>query len=381
MCLGVAIDAPFQSCSPGLEDWSGIVAIQSNCPNNNDQIATGFLLGPRLLMTTRDALVDTDTGQDCPATVFQITTGTRARIAGSTPVQIANSQSSTDIVLVLLAAPLTGYYFALSSTSPAHDDLVRTPETPGALTSARVTGHESLSGVSVLETQGDADAIDEGEPILNANNKVVSVAQWREGATSLSVDLPDIADGNPTQFCFGEAARIASTICPSGGRTPTLLSRASPPPVCGGTAATPPFTTCPDPSSVPTDAQSSTPSSTPTSGSTPSQKPELSCWISDSTVLTAPPITSFPDTSTSLVFDWQLTRALPTGTTATMTLTAPGGTVTALPAYGVAGQTWPPALSADAVALPTAPVADGTWTLNVTFSTGATCSASATADS
>ena len=290
-------------------------------------------------------------------------------------VQAASVHASTDIALAVLSAPLEGHYFSLSHRSASRGQVVHALDYVDALPDASDRGQvvnqltsDSIRqlGVKVRLASGTA-----GGPIINANNEVVGIAQvWSSNDTSVvwSVDLPSIIEGTPSQLCFGEAVGQSSTICPAGaGPRSTLLARDAAPEVCGAYAADPPFTIC---ASDQTGDPVAAPVTAPGAAALP-PAPLIDCWMSTYNSLGAPNVSQLSDTASTLFFQWHITRSPPSGTTGSITVTPPGGAATTLSTTPFVAPGW------SSIKVPwdiTGPVQDGTWTYNLTLSTGGSCS-------
>lgn len=368
LCAGFTIDMPFEDCPANADDLTGVVQLEARCPKSGTVGGSAFLLGPRLVMTARSLLIDADTGASCKATVSQLLTSKSARISRWMGVRVAGSEASTDIALAVLATPLAGYHFTISAVSPTAGQTVHLLNylvgLPGPSNKARVAKLLTTNDVRQLKIPIKLVGADWGGPIVNTSNQVVGVTQW--GSTTvadlLSVDLASLTAGDPTQFCFGDAAGQSSTICPGLGASSTaLLGRDTAPELCGTTVSDPPFSVC----------QAAGASAAPSI---------VQCWVSaDKTPDSSTQVDQVSDVYPALYFHIQLSAPGTAATTHTITITSPDGTTTTLVTNVSVGP-----LGSDFYSGPltwnhqTGHVADGVWTYRVTLSSGGSCSASFT---
>jgi len=369
ICAGLTIDLPFDDCPKFADDATGVVHLSAQCPKAGAEGGSGFLLGPRLVMTARSVLIDPDTAANCPTTAVQTLTGKSVRVVRWMGLQIAGSNTSTDIALAILASPLQGYHFAISPVSPEPGQTVHVlnyilgfPET---FNKAHVVKLPTENGVRQIEVGLRLVAGDGGGPIVNAHNQVVGLTQW--GSTTvanlLSVDLANITDGDPTQLCFGDAWAQVSTICLPGKHSqPATFVRDTTPEICGSVASDPPFSLC----------QFAGASASPTI---------TSCWVSaDTSPDSSDQVTQVSDVYPAVYFHAQLAEPGTSETTESLAITSPDGTVTNLVtnrSIGPVGANfWNGPLGWNHGA--TGHVADGVWTYKMTLSSGATCSATFT---
>jgi hypothetical protein len=92
-------------------DSSGMLKITVVCGHKAHQYGSGFLLGPKLMMTARHVLVDPITGKSCTATAKQDGTRKAVRIVRWMAIRDTRSSSATDIAIGVLATPVTGTTF------------------------------------------------------------------------------------------------------------------------------------------------------------------------------------------------------------------------------------------------------------------------------
>jgi hypothetical protein len=235
-------------------DASGMLKFDVSC-KAGEQYGSGFLLGPRLVMTARHVLVD-GSGKSCPATVVQEGTHARARIVRWMAIRDKAAKAPTDLAIAVLDAPLTGYDFSIAASAPRVGELVIALgyglAQPLSLNQGHIrkllTSHHVRLLTMLLSQQHGAS----GGPILDASGQVIGVGQYGVFGLAESVDLARLVHGNPDQLCFGVAAGETGTIC--AGRKPAteLLDRDGRPAACvGGFAADLPFSACPPPSTGP----------------------------------------------------------------------------------------------------------------------------------
>jgi hypothetical protein len=234
ICLAVAfggVVGSSRAASPGevfTSDSSGMVQAVSVC-RSGTYVASGFLVGPRLMITALHVLEDVNgNGSECATTVTQEGTGHKARVTRWARYYSSASKDvrTTDFAVALLNAPLRGYYFHLSRSSPR----------PGQ----RVIGLGYSLGEGLSLNQGQvAYAISyrqvpelvlnllgakgsSGGPILNEAGQVVGLTQ--RGSTSSSsstiesLDLARFIGGDPSTLCQGVATAVSSTLCHRGAR-------------------------------------------------------------------------------------------------------------------------------------------------------------------
>jgi V8-like Glu-specific endopeptidase len=356
-CVGIALDLPFENgCPMYADDLRGMVQLTSKCPKT--WLGTGFLLGPRLVMTARSELIDPDTGAQCTTTVLPFGSLKPVRVEKWMAVQVPDPLTSTDVAIAVLATPVKGYYFMLGATSPKAGQilhsLTRLYPLPSSHNKARVVKGIKANGIRVLELSGGLQDGGGGGPIVDASNEVVGVAQWGSTTKTLGIDLPRLTQGDPTHLCFGDAKGLPSSICPALAGAPVVLAQDAPVQICNGHAAVPPYTTCP---AVVSD-----------------------CWLSsaDSADKTLT-VTQLADTDTTGVYFMQQLAYQPSnGTTLAVNVKTPAGTVDAL-AFGPVPETksQTPLLVAGPLRLDklAATFNDGTYTVTVTASDGSNCSA------
>jgi hypothetical protein len=357
VCVGFTLLPPFEGpCPMYADDITGVVEIKSQC--TKEWTGSGFLLGPRLLMTDRAILTDPVTGADCRSSVLPIGATRPVRIVRWTAVQTSGPFSATGVALAVLGAPIKGFHFNLSPTSPRPGEPVHELTSafgfPATINQGRVAGRLTLNGLRIFEVNASA-AGGAGGPIVDANNNVVGVIQWGSKKKTLAVDLASlVAKGDTSWFCYGDAKGLASTVCPGLAGDLSPFGSEGPVQVCGGQAADPPFSNCP---------------------------PLLTdCWVTltnNGDKSTA--VTQVTESNASGVYLILALRAEPAkGTTMSVDLISPYGVSTANPIFTVpVGSEAQPQfyipLNLDNT--PSA-VRDGTWKVTTILSDSSTCSTS-----
>jgi hypothetical protein len=352
-----------------------MVQVKSRCSSIGVNAGSGFLLGPRVVMTARHVLVDPSKGTPCVATVVQDGTRKVANVKRWMAIRIASSKAPTDIAIAILDEPLDGYNFTLSPTSPKPGQLVLAlgyalgqplSLNQGHVSILPTTNKVRLLVLDLLETHGAS-----GGPIVNSNGEVVGVNQAvvKSGQVQ-SVDLAHMAHGDPTQFCFGVATGQASTICSAHKPAHAFLSRDGRPKVCYGYAILLPFQGCP----TLTATQTPTTSTTPATSATPTI---TDCWVTNvDSWESSNRAYQVSDARPPLYFVQLLGQIPASSVTVTVTLTAPNGAVSTV----VRSQPFPGAGTifrygpVGWTVTPSGFVTDGLWTFRMTLSTGATCS-------
>jgi V8-like Glu-specific endopeptidase len=358
LCVGFALVVPFDGpCPMYADDITGVVEVKSQCTKL--WTGSGFLLGPRLLMTDRAILTDPVTGATCRATVLTIGAAKPVRIVRWTAVQADAPFSPTGVVLAVLATPVKGFHFTLSPTSPrlgeTVHELTSTLGFPARGNQGRVAKRLTLDGLTVFQVNASA-AGGAGGPIVDANNNVVGIIQWGSKKQTLAVDLASLlASGDTSGFCFGDAKGLASTVCPGLAGDISPFEAEGPVQVCGGQAADPPFSNCP---------------------------PLLTdCWVAPtSTGDKSTAVTQVTESSSGGLYLILALRAEPAkGTTMAVDLTSPYGVNTANSIYTLqSGSSAQPRFYVGPIGLGDTPsaVRDGTWKLTATLSDSSTCSTS-----
>jgi V8-like Glu-specific endopeptidase len=378
VCLGFAIAPPFQTCPklPRSLTSAGVLAVSSDCPNGT-QVGSGFLLGPRLLMTARSLLLDRKTGAACKTTVSRLL-GESVAVAQSIGIQRSDGQAPADVALARLASPIEAEYLSLATTPPTVGQELHVlgwldPQATSANT-AHVTRLTTVYGMPVFEipVASAAGSIGPGGPIVDAQHRVVGIVQGLGSADSIdSIDLQRMTNGEPGQLCLGPGDDPSATICRSRPATPGLLAAAGPPPTCGGQVATPPFSYCPFPSSPPRQVPATTDVSTPLAFT--------GCWATTADSFdAAQKTTTLPGSSPTLYVVYRF-NFLRVGTAVSISATGPTGKrelvpAEALPITNPESTYWrdgPLNLSA-------APLAPGAWTFTVTITSGPSAGASCT---
>lgn len=221
---------------------SGMVFVSSSC-GSGAYTGSGFLVGPRLMVTARHVLVDAD-GTSCTATVDQEGTDAQANVSNWTGWYAVAKDDPSDFVVALLDRPLTGYSFRLATRTPsAGQRIVALGYSLGnalSLNQGRVVTQRVRSGVSVLQLNVLGGHGSSGGPIVDLNGFVVGLTQRgaTDGSTSLveSLDLAHFIGGRPSSLCGGVAKGLTSTLCDgvktppqkSGGTTTTATPPAAP---------------------------------------------------------------------------------------------------------------------------------------------------------
>jgi serine protease Do len=214
------------AASPGqifTADSSGMVQAQSVC-GSGTYLGSGFLVGPRLMITALHVLEDVHgDGSACSTTVTQEGTGLAAHVLrwsryySSSP----NDLRDTDFAVAVLDSSLVGYYFTVSSRSPSPGDPVvglgyslgegLSLNQGQVLYAARYRGVPELL-LNLLGAQGSS-----GGPILNQDGYVVGLTQRASvspsSSTISSLDLANFIGGDPTTLCRGVAIGQPSTVC------------------------------------------------------------------------------------------------------------------------------------------------------------------------
>ena len=229
-------------------DASGMVKIEVVCPDGELQQGSGFLLGPRVVMSARHVFVD-QKGRECSASAVQEGSGKRVRVQSWMALRSSASNEPTDLALVLLAAPLAGYNFSISTTSPKPGQRVIAlgyalgqplSLNQGHLSRLLTRNKVTLLLMALLEAGGAS-----GGPILDSAGKVIGLDQAGMTGYELAVDVPRLVRDDPGQLCFGVVAGQQATICGPGAHTHPLLERDGAPQLCEGVALDLPFQSCP----------------------------------------------------------------------------------------------------------------------------------------
>ncbi len=248
--VGLVCGSSALASTPGqlfAADASGMVTIKAVCTGHRPQQGSGFLLGPRIIMTARHVLVD-DQGRPCPATVVQEGTHRHVRIERSTAIAARTGGAPTDLALALLESPLSGHDFSISSVSPRSGALVLALGyalgQPLSLNQGHVASLVERNGVRLIEMRVLEAGGASGGPVLDADGNVIGVTQWGSTGFQESVDLARLVHGDPRRLCFGVAAGQAATICVGGRPKTQLLGRDGPPKPCNSSTADLPFASC-----------------------------------------------------------------------------------------------------------------------------------------
>jgi hypothetical protein len=216
----------FSLASPGqifTSDSSGMVYVLSRCASGEYQ-GSGFLVGPRLLITALHVLEDVHgNGSGCSVSVTQEGSGRTAHVIrwsrwySSAPSDLR----ATDFAVALLDSSLSGYYFRLSPTSPRPGDgVIGLGYSLGealSLNQGKVAYAARYRGVPelILDLLGAEGS--SGGPILNDGGYVVGLTQRGSTTSSSSfittLDLASFIGGDPGTLCQGVAVGQSSTLC------------------------------------------------------------------------------------------------------------------------------------------------------------------------
>jgi len=373
--LGLTSVLPFFACPklPALtEDTSGVVAVESRCSTVGDWSGSVFMLGPQLMMTARSLLIDPATGKGCTSTVLPGLAAHPVRITGWVGVQRSDSRTSTDVALAELAVPVKSHYFTLSPTSPQPGQLVYALDYlathPSSVNRGHVTNLVLSDGTPQLEMHVPVASGHGGGPIVDADGRVVGIAQtWDNDINAVySVDLAQLTNGDPSQFCFALAAGSNSTICGTSQTQATLFGEDGSPQVCGTKAENPPFTYCAQPSQNPRTAPVTTGSTTPPSFN--------GCWATTvDSFDESQQASSVPDTNPKVYFVYRL-NLIRIGTYIKITVTAPNGSRGDLAPRASVWITNPASVywRSGPFFLSPSPAPDGRWTVTATLTNGPT---------
>lgn len=201
---------------------TGLLFVRADCKGHT-YTGTGFLVGPRLLLTARHVL---QAEPHCVVTVRQQGSGAEAQATDWTTwfTRTRSDMTRTDLSVVRLKQPLHGYAFPLASSAPqAGDEVV-------------ALGYSSAEGLGIAQGQvadvarkGNVPELDvqlssahggNGGPILNEDGQVVGLVQ-RGGARQIeSLDLAAFLGKGHRGLCQGVARATPTTLCgtaPVGG--------------------------------------------------------------------------------------------------------------------------------------------------------------------
>ena len=225
---------------------SGLVEITARC--GGDSITgSGFLVGPRVVMTARHVLYD-GKGRPCTARVIQEGTGKAAVIARFIGLRDSASGTAADIALAVLATPLEGHTFDISNISSRIGQAVTAlgyPEgEPLGLTQGHIAKKYSGNGIAQLDISLLAVGGESGGPIVGSDGRVVAIAQFGTPERTYSVDLYRFTAGDPAQLCLGAIASLPSTVCASPRRRAARVSTEGAPALCRGVLSDLPFASC-----------------------------------------------------------------------------------------------------------------------------------------
>jgi hypothetical protein len=198
---------------------TGLLRVDSECTTISS-VGSGFLVGPRVMITARHVLVD-EQGNGCRVTVTQQGSGAQATVVSSESWYTANKSDlgTTDLAIALLSKPLSGYAFRLATEPPSVGDKVVSMGYAYAeglsVTSGSVQGLVRYGRVPVMEMRLLNDHGGSGGPILTLSGEVVGLTQRGVRASELveSIDLTRWTGGRPASLCTGVASKASSTLC------------------------------------------------------------------------------------------------------------------------------------------------------------------------
>ena len=200
---------------------SGMLLVSSAC-NSGDYGGSGFLVGPRVMITALHVLTDSD-GTSCVANVEQDGTGATAHVSKwSRWYTVSKDDASvTDFAVAVLDRPFRGYSFRLAARSPVAGQRILALGysllNALSLNQGTLRGNISRSGVPMLRLNLLGGHGGSGGPIVDLGGFVVGLTQRgaTDGTTSLveSLDLARFIGGRPASLCAGVAKGLTSTLC------------------------------------------------------------------------------------------------------------------------------------------------------------------------
>ena len=214
--LALALPSSAATYSPDLLSRveTGLVFVQADCKGGT-HTGTGFLVGPRLLITARH-VVQAEPG--CVVSVRQPGSGATAQGTDWTTwfSRVRADATRTDLSVVRLDHPLHGYAFPLASVAANAGDAVVAvgyDHADGlAMTQGRVASVIRKDGVPEIEIQLSGALGGSGGPILNANGQAVGLIQ-RGVRRVESLELAAFLGKNHRGLCEGVARATPSTLC------------------------------------------------------------------------------------------------------------------------------------------------------------------------
>lgn len=200
---------------------TGLVFVRADCKGGS-HTGTGFLVGPRLMITARHVL---QAEPRCVVTVRQQGSGAEARATDWTTwfSRVRADTTRTDLSVVRLDHALHGYAFPFASSAPTvGEDVVALGYAYAeglGVTQGEVDDVSRKAGVPELDVHLSADHAASGGPILNQLGQVVGLAQ--RGTRGIeSLELAAFLGKDHRGLCQGVARALPSTLCgtaPAGG--------------------------------------------------------------------------------------------------------------------------------------------------------------------
>jgi S1-C subfamily serine protease len=228
--LGAVFPLAASAATPGAiltDDSSGMVKVFSACPSGDYQ-GSGFLIGPRVLVTALHMLIDEQgNNASCSVTVTQDGTGQTARVTSFSKWYETNPSTErfTDFATAALDSPLVGHYFRIATNPPVVGQTViglgYPLGEPLNLAQGEVSATNTVSGIpllalSILQTHGNS-----GGPLLDQSGDVIGLTQAGiqtgsglvTSSAFRSLDLVRFLGGRPSQLSRGAIAGYPSTVC------------------------------------------------------------------------------------------------------------------------------------------------------------------------